>query len=227
MNIKTLLIALVSLTLVACGSTPQPTVTIDTNVFAKPGLKVGYYSKVTEKNATTHIYGASCLLCYGVASALTSSLDKHLEATVTPEELVAMKELVASEYKERVTSFEDVTFEVKKLKKFKGHKLGFAEKDYTSLKEKLGVDVLVVFEVYAHGAYRGFTNYVPTTDPQGYVSGLLYAIDLETNAYVQYLKINEMVQPQSEWDEPPTFPSVTTSYYQAVENVKTKIKDAI
>ena len=41
-----------------------------------------------------------------------------------------------------------------------------------------------------------------------------------TDAYVQYMRFNELVQPQGEWDEPDDFPSVTTAYYQALENVK-------
>ena len=68
---------------------------------------------------------------------------------------------------------------------------------------------------------------MPNGDPQGYIAGLLYAVDLNSNAYIQYLELDEKVQPEGEWDEPTTFPSVTTSYYQAVENIKNRIRNAI
>lgn len=229
---KKLIKSIVTLTLVtliaACGSTPQPTVDLNTNIFAKPDLKIGVVYTAPKEKATTHIYGAGCLLCYGVASALTSSLDKHLESTVTTDELTKIQELVVSEYSTKTKNVKIVTLpqQISKLGKFKGE-LGFAKKDFRPLKEQLGVDVLVVLDLYRHGAYRSFSNYIPNGDPQGYVSGLLYGVDLNTNAYIQYLKIDEQVQPQGEWDEPPTFPSVTTSYYQAVENIKSKLEQAI
>ncbi len=139
-----------------------------------------------------------------------------------------MKDLVISEYSTRTKNVEIVSLPkpIKKFKKFKGE-LGYAKKDFRFLKEELDVDIVAVFQLFEHGARRTFSSYVPTSDPKGYVSGMLYSIDLDTNAYVQYLKIFEEVQPVGEWDEPTDFPSVTTSYYQAVENTKLKIKDAI
>jgi hypothetical protein len=215
--------------LAACGSTPQPTEPLSTNLFNKDDLKIGIVYELPKKNkATTHIFGASCLLCYGVASAMTSSLDTHLENTIDASELTKMKELVLSEYTQRSQNVELVTLPtpINKLKKFKGE-LGFAKKDFRSLKETLGIDMLVVFQVSRYGAYRSFSSYIPNGDPQGHVAGLLYSVDLNNNAYVQYMEIDEKVQPSGEWDEAPKFPSVTTSYYQAIEKTKKKIKDAI
>jgi len=217
-HLKAFFITAFAIILTACGSTPQPPVTLDTNLLANKDLKIGYVYNITEKKATTHIYGAGCLLCYGVASALTGKLDTHLEGTITNDELINIKNLVSTEYAQHSTITEvTLPSPIKKLKKFKGE-LGFAKKDFRSLKETLNVDILVILDIYAHGAYRSFSDYV---------SGLLYAIDLNTNAYTQYLRIHELVQPSGEWDEPTDFPSMTTSYYQAVENVKQKIKDAI
>jgi hypothetical protein len=212
----------------ACGSTPQPTVTLTTNLFAKEDLKIGVVYTAPQEKATTHIFGANCLLCYGIASTMTSKLDKHLENTIQTDELTKFKELVLSEYSERSSHVELVTLPtpIKKFSKFKGE-LGFAKKDFRSLKESLGIDIIVVLEVNRHGAYRSFSGYIPNGNPQGHIAGLLYAIDLNSNAYIQYMEINEKIQPSGEWDDAPTFPSVTTAYYQAVENTKQKIKDAI
>ncbi|QDP02619.1 hypothetical protein [Thalassotalea sp. PS06] len=225
---KYFVVAILAITLTACGSTPQPTVALSTNVFAKPDLKVGVAYIQPASQATTHIYGAGCLLCYGVASSLTAKLDTHLKSNVDNGELENIKNLVLERYKLKTqnVSLVELPVPVNKMKKFKGE-LGYATKDFRSLKEKLDIDVLVVLEITEHGAYRSFSNYIPNGDPQGHVSGLLYGIDLETNAYIQYMKFNETIQPSGEWDEPPTFPSVTTSYYQAVENTKQAITKAI
>jgi len=221
------LISLICL-MTACSSTLQPTVELDTNYFSGEKMKVGVLYIAPIDKATTHITGASCLLCYAVASALTSELDTHLENTLSNDELVKIKELVVSEYKELSKDTKLITLDqpIKELKDFKGE-LGFAKKDFRSLKESLAIDLLVVLELPRHGAFRSFSNYIPNGDPQGYIAGLLYSVDLSTNAYVQYLDLTEMVQQTGEWDEPPSFPSVTTAYYQAAENLKKKIRDSI
>lgn len=212
----------------ACGSTPQSTVALQSNKLASPDIKVGYVYYLPQKSATTHIYGAACLLCYGVAATLTATLDTHIESTFGTDELENIQKLVMSEYQEKAARVEYVTLPtpINKLKKFKGE-LGFAKKDFRPLKSELDVDVVVVLNIWAHGAHRTFANYIPTSDPKGFIGGLLYAVDTTTNEYLQYLELTEIVQPEGEWDEPKDFPSVTTSYYQAAENVKEKIRSAL
>ncbi|WJG08157.1 hypothetical protein [Aliiglaciecola sp. LCG003] len=227
-KVKFIVVLSLTMLLAACGSTPQPTVAMTSNIFAKPDVKVGYVYVAPEDKATTHIYGASCLLCYGVASTLTSKLDRHLETQVDANELENIKALVLEEYGQKTPNIKIVSLSkpIAKMNKFKGE-LGFAKKDFRALKQELDIDVLVVLELHRHGAFRSFSQYIPNGDPQGHIAGLLYAVDLESNAYVQYLSLDEKVQPEGEWDEPPTFPSVTTSYYQAIENFKAKVRDAI
>tara|TARA_B100000700_G_C14893090_1_gene783676 strand:- start:256 stop:957 length:702 start_codon:yes stop_codon:yes gene_type:complete len=227
-TLKITVITALTFLLAACGSTPQPTVALESNNVGVDKTVVFAYVGPEDESGTTHIYGASCLLCYGVAAGLTSSLDTHLESTVDASEMEAIRDLVISEYREHNSDVSVVTLntEIKKLKKFKGE-LGFAPKDFRPLAETLNADVLVLLELTEHGAYRSFSGYVPNGDPQGYVHGLLSTIDLKTNAYIQYLVIDEKVQPEGEWDEPTTFPGVTNAYYQAVENVKQKLADSI
>ncbi|MBB1439906.1 hypothetical protein H5202_14740 [Shewanella sp. SG41-4] len=227
-KLKHFFIAVTALLLAACANTPQPPVALNTNLLANPDLKLGMVYRPPTSKATTHIYGAGCLLCYGVASALTAKLDDHLQKAIDDSELSKMNDLVKAKYSQYSKNIEYVTLptSINRLKKFKGE-LGFAEKDFRPLKETLGIDVLVVFEIYRHGAYRSFSNYFPNGDPQGHVAGILYAIDLNTNAYIHYKEINEMIQPAGEWDEPKDFPSVTTAYYQAVENVKKQLEQSI
>lgn len=226
-NRITYLVGLLSILILSgcTASPPQPNVSLNTNLLAREDVKVGIYYAAPEDKATTHIWGANCLICYGVASALTGGLDTHLESTISTEELDAIKELVHSKYSARFNNVRmvDLPAPLKEMKDFKDQ-LGFPEKDFRGLRESLDVEVLVIVQIGSHGAYRSFSNYIPNGDPQGYIGGLLYSVDLNTNAYLQYLSIDEKVQPTGEWDEPPRYPSVTTAYYQAVENAKQKIE---
>lgn len=225
---KILIIILATLFISACGSTPQGFVPLVKNVVQADNTKIGFVYIAPEDKATTHIYGADCLLCYGVASALTSSLDTHLESTISADELLVIKDAVIAGYSDLNVELIEVnlTAPITKLKKFKGEN-GFAEKDFRVLKDKLGLDMLVVLSLDQHGAYRSFSSYIPNGDPQGYIAGTLYTVDLTTNGYVQYLSIAERVQPQGEWDEPTAFPSVTTAYYQSIENVKSLVTKSL
>lgn len=228
--IKRLAVVVAILVITACGVTPEPMMKLDTNILSKQDLKVGVVVSLPKDNATTHIYGASCLVCYGVASGLTSSLDKHLKSSISTDELENIKQLIVDEYKNRNIDIKEIPFSknFSKLKKFKTKaKTGFAKKNYKSFKKSHDIDLLVVLELYAHGAYRSFSGYVPNGDPMGYLSGKIFTVDLGSNSYVQYLEIDEKVQPEGEWDEPNGYPSVTTAYYQAIENAKNKVKDGI
>ncbi|WP_240612755.1 hypothetical protein [Alteromonas flava] len=225
---KISIILVISFLMAGCAANRQPHIALDTNQLADTNKVFGVLVQYPEKAATTHIYGASCLLCYGVAAAMTSKLDDHLESQVSTEELASLKDLVFTRYFEKATNKDNVYWvelngRLDNLPKFKKTQ-GYANRDFRSLRGKLGVDVLVVLQVDEHGAFRSFSGYIPNGDPKGYIKGTLYAVDLRSNAYVHYLPFSQYVQPEGYWDEPPTFPSVTTSYYQAVENIKMQIE---
>lgn len=218
------LIALLS----ACARPPQPAVELTTNAFANKDVKIGYIYSGPSSKATTHIVGANCLLCYGVASAMTASLDEYLAGNITNTDLEKLSQEVKAEFAKLSPNIQEVSFPTP-LEEFKDFDkgVGYAHKDLRDLKQALGVDILVVFKIHGHGAYRSFAEYFPTSDPLGFVSANLYTIDLKTNAYIQYLDIVEKVQPQGDWDEPDFYPNFTTSYYQALENTKQIITDKI
>ncbi|RZM81653.1 hypothetical protein C3B51_07870 [Pseudoalteromonas rubra] len=215
-----ILIVLLTIFLAGCKSTPQPAVRLKPELLNE-NIRVGIYINEIAP-ATTSIQGADCLLCYGVAVAANSSLSNHLESLPTTD-IESAKQVVYDGYKSKTQHVEFVNLskdKLSKLKKFKGE-LGFAKKDYRSLKSELNIDVLVVLNIYAHGAHRMYSAYVPVTDPQGYVAGVIYSVDLETNQYVQFQRFNRKILVEGEWDEPKQqFPGVTNAYYQAVEKVK-------
>ncbi|WDE12862.1 hypothetical protein [Thalassomonas haliotis] len=209
------------LLLSACGATPQPSIVLDKEYINSPEQRIGVYFKVDQ--ASTHIYGASCLLCYGVASAANSSLTKHFESEAISG-IEGLKKVVSDRMQQqgKNVQFVSLPVEIKKLPKFK-KTLGFPHRDFRSLKEKLNIDTLIVVDIKEHGAYRQYNAYVPTTDPMGAVEGEVYTVDLNTNRYVQYEKLSIRVNASGEWDEPPSFPGVTGSYYEALEKAKERI----
>ena len=226
--IRTPSLMLAVLFIAACGSTAQPLVPLQTNVINKDSSKIGVYYELPDEEATTHIFGAECFLCHSKASSMTSALSSHLENSIDEEELEDIKETVFIEFKDLS---DDVTYvelsrPMEKLPKFKGGS-GYALRDFRFLKEQLEIDYLVVVDLNAHGAYHSFNKDTPNGDPQGYISGVIFTVDLDNNAFVQYREINEKVQPKGDWDQPANFPSVTAAYYQAASNVRKIIRDEL
>jgi hypothetical protein len=212
----------ISLMLLGCGATPQSTIAVDESFTNNKTQRIGVY--VQSEEATTHIYGASCLLCYGVASAANSSLSSYLESIAT-DDIHAFGSVISEQMQAQGKHVEIVTLptEIKRLPKFKGE-LGYPKRDFRALKEQLNLDTLIVIDIAEHGAHRSYNAYIPTSDPIGSVSGNVYTVDLNTNKYLQYERIDFKVMVSGEWDEPPTFPGVTDSYYEAVEKAKERIQ---
>lgn len=210
--------------LFGCGGTPQAPVLLNKqSFFAKENpARVGVIFETEQP--TTHIYGASCLLCYGVASAANSSLSTHLEG-IPLDDINAIKGFTTS-YLEGQGKEVKVIELKKKLKKLPSFKKspGFPDKDFRKLKDVHGIDHLIVIHLPEHGAYRSYNAYIATSDPLGAVLGKVFTIDLNTNQYLQYAEINQKVAVNGAWDEPPSFPGVTTAYYEAIEKTKETIK---
>ena len=208
--------------LAGCGATPQPKIDLSDAFVNNTEQKVGVY--IEYDKATTHIYGASCLLCYGVAAAANSSLTSHLEEVPT-DDVAKFGQLVVDKLSAQGKQAKIVNLpkKISKLSKFKGE-LGYPKRDFRNLKKNLDVDTLIVIEIQEHGAHRFYNAYVPTSDPIGSVTGYVYTVDLETNKYLQYERLNYRVNVPGEWDEPPSFPGVTESYFEAVEKAKEHIQ---
>jgi len=202
-----ILFALVVLINIGCASKPQPPISLSESFFEKKEKVIGVYMDPLP-NCNTHIFGADCLLCLAAASVANSSLTKHFKTLNGNDKLI----------KEKIT--------LDKLKKYKAEENTgiYARKDYRVLKSQLGLDTLVVIDINTLGAYCGYSSYVRTGDPMGFVKGQIYSIDLNTNEYDLYQVIDEKVSATGDWDEPPSFPGVTNAFYQAIETAKDKTK---
>ena len=208
-----------ALFLMGCGTIPQAPIALDMNKFTQPENRVGIFFELTNK-PTTNIYGAGCLLCYGVASASTGSLDKHLE-TLALDDINNLQKVLIDKLESQDKQIKIVEVK-KKLKKFKSQP-DFPDRDFRELKEEYGIDSLIVVNVIEHGAFRSFNGYVATSDPMGFVKASVYTVDLTTNKYIQYDDIEIKVNVNGNWDEAPSFPGVTGAYYEAIEKAKEAI----
>lgn len=222
-KIKVILLLVVSLSFIGCASTPQPTIPLSQTFYTNKEASVGVYMMPLPK-VDTHIVGASCLLCYGIASAANSSLTSHFES-LNANDLKILNELVNNRITSKGIRSTLITSDInlKKFKKFKKLDSYFPKIDFRPLKEKLGVSKLVVIDLNTLGAYRPYSAYVPTGDPTGTVMGVVYTIDLATNKYDLYETIDIKINTHGNWDEPPSFPGVSNAYYQAIESAKDKI----
>ncbi|ACJ30845.1 Conserved hypothetical protein [Shewanella piezotolerans WP3] len=219
-------VVLTSMILGGCAAKIQPIVPLDANALKKTEAKVGVITSSIPLPETT-ITGASCLLCYAVASAANSSLDEHLK-TIPVDDIKNLKSELTQILLD--TGVDAVALQgnidVTKLKKNKSKAPNVATRDYSSYKSK-GINYLLVVDVTQVGAYRNYSSYVPTMDPVATFTGKAYIIDLENNKYVLYKPFNNRKASELEWDEPPLFPGLTNSLYEVIATGKEAIKSNI
>lgn len=226
--LKLLSVIFISLTLMACALSPQKPVALSDGYYDNKERMIGVYIDNLPA-ADTYFPGASCLLCIAAASAANSDLTDHVR-TLTTEDVLAVKAELESILTKKGVSYKfiDEPIDFSKLPKFSnGSKEGdFARSDFRQLKSNLGVDKLIVVDVNQLGVIRSYSAYVPTTDPLGYVYGYVASVDLTTNKYDQYHTLNVRTAVKGEWDEPTTFPGVTTAYFQSIELMKKQVLES-
>lgn len=217
-------LAMIIVAITGCAGTPQKPIALSQHFYSSNDNKViGIYMDELPK-ADTHIVGAACLLCYGIASLANSSLTSHIQ-TLSTTDMIGIDKTIAKLVSERgvTTNIINNAINLEELKKFSSKEKDFAKQDYRPLRASLGVYKLIVVDVAKIGAYRPYSGYIPTGDPAGVVTGKTYTIDLATNKYELYEDIDIKVNSQGEWDEPPSFPGISNAYYQAIEMAKEKI----
>lgn len=226
-NFKAAVVALLAIGLTACASTPFSPITIDTHFYQDNNATVGVYIVAPDK-VDTYLNGASCLLCYAAAAAANNALTRHIQ-TLNVSDFTEVEADVVQILQDKGIKATVINQDLKlnRLKKTKSKAAGFAEQDFTSLKMTTGVDKLLVVQIDMLGALRMYSGYVPTSSPTGAVSGKLFMVDLASNKLDLDQRIGELVAVEGEWDEPSTFPGVTTAYFKAVEQAKIFIKQQL
>lgn len=207
-----------------CTTFVQNPVPLKEEFWQQKDTKIGV-ALTTIPQPDTHEVGAGCLLCLATVAAANSTLTGHVE-TLSTDDISSLNKELADYLKSRelqpVLIEEAINF--KTLEKFKTKVPDYATLDFRKLKDKYGIDKLLVIEVIALGTFRTYASYVPTSDPVGTFRAAGYVIDLETNGLDWYrtFVVNKAVD--GEWDEPEEFPGITNAYYQAIEEGMQQIK---
>jgi hypothetical protein len=162
--------------------------------------------------------GADCLLCMLAASAMNLPLSKHAD-TLGLEDLPALKERIAAVLRKKGASVTVIAepLDMKALGDATAAGPNVADKNFSPLKQKYGVDKLLVIEVNALGFERRYASYIPTSDPKALVRGRGYLVNLASNTYEWYLPLNMTKSADDKWDEPAKYPGLTNAYFQAIE----------
>jgi hypothetical protein len=152
------------------------------------------------------------------ATVANSGLSKHAD-TLTLEDIPALKEQVAQRLRRRGATpvVIDEPLDISKLPDHATPGDNVARKDFAGLKKRYGIDKLLVVQIQSVGFLRTYASYIPTSDPKGSMLGTGYLVNLESNKYEWYRKINIAKSADGSWDEPPKYPGLTNAYYQALE----------
>lgn len=218
MNVRSIFtIILLSLILGGCATTPQSPVYLSKEATRFDQARIGV--AMTSIPKVDILYpGADCLLCLGAASIMNASLATHTQ-TLPIEGLPNLKndlaDLLRQKGAEVVVIDNDLNLEKLPDARNKGENL--ASKDFSSLKEKYNLDKLLVISINHLGVIRQYAGYIPTSAPMARISGSGSLINLSTNSYEWYLPLEVLRDSDGSWDEPPTYPGVTSAYFQALE----------
>lgn len=212
------------LALGGCATKPQEPVVFAPTKISNPAVRVGVAMAPLPK-VDTYFPGASCLLCLAAASVANSSLTSHTQK-LPFNELANVKNEIADLLKKKGVNVKVIAdpLVVADLPSFKSDAANMARKDFTSLKAKYDVDKLVVINIVTLGMWRTYSAYFPTSSPQAAVAGSGFMVNLADNAYDWYEPISFYRSAEGAWDEPPNFPGLTNSYYQAIEATKDTLK---
>lgn len=202
----------------ALRSTDKPAAAAD----AKP-VRMGVAMTAVPK-ASSQVPGADCVLCIAAAEQTVSALTEHL-GTLPNDDLLRVKAEAAELLKKKgfdvVVVAEDLDLQALPHFSSKGRKV--ARKDFSLLRQKYGVDKLLVIEILHLGVIRNFSAYFPRGDPKAVLNGESYIVNLSDNVYDVRRPINITKAAEGNWDEPPKFPGMTNAYFQTLEMARDQL----
>lgn len=216
--------------LVGCA-TPQPPVPLDQQFYTAEDKKVGLMLEAPEKPDLA-LEGNIGLLDYAIIAAATSSLSEHFEKQSLNEFLAVAEDLGSNLEAEGFTLVRlEVPEEAPKLAKFKDpdskDKTYYAAMDHRGLASEHGVDYLLKLQATRAGLARPYYGFVPTDDPRAVFDVHGELIDLSTNELLWYANISQSAYASGEWDEGPSFPGLTNTYYVVMNKAKQDVLNAL
>ncbi len=216
-----LLIFLSTLILGGCVSIQKP-VSLDTSNWGKNDTKIAI---LVNRLPTGYTYkaGSQGLLDIAINNATASDLTKHLESLDFSEFYVIRKEINDILSQKGVnTNLLDANYYLPELSKF-DKEGNYATLDYSSLKSSLGVDQLLIIDVYQLGTTRNYYGFIPISAPMAIFSGTGQLINLSNNKILWHHKVSITNAVNGNWDEPTTYPGLTNAIYQTLNQGKSQL----
>jgi hypothetical protein len=222
-TLQRLSIPVVILLVTACAGAPVHYASLSEEVVTGKAGKVGVIMTAVPRPDTS-FPGASCLLCLAAAATANSTLTGYTH-TLSTAEVTAYRATVVKAMRADGADAIEITevLDFKKLPDVKTPVPDAPKKDFKNLKATYGVDELVVIDVTSLGVERHYAAYISNADPNGYINGNIFIVDLASNAYRWQLSLHSTKQTEGKWDEPPSFPAVTNAYFEAIEHGKDQI----
>ena len=224
---KLALTGLVLALLQGCA-TVQPNVALDSGFWNEKDKTVAVVvAKLPPADYMTT--GQQGLLDVAINEGANSALNDHLQ-NLDISEFKAIGEYFTSILKDKglnVTGLH-VDFEVPELRQFHGKKDGgtvFGHRDYRMLKQRVDADQVLLIEVSRAGVVRPYYGFFPTGEPLANFVTEGRLVDLETNRILWRAHFETNLAIQKPWDEPPTFPNVTTAIYKSLEQAKVTLQN--
>ncbi|MFC6633813.1 hypothetical protein [Microbulbifer taiwanensis] len=216
--------------LVGCA-TPQVPVPLDQSFYTADKKTVGLMLEAPKAPGLA-LEGNIGLLDYAIIAAATSSLTDHIEGQDLGEFLAVAEELSQNLENE---GFELVRLQVPekapKLAKFKDpdgkDTTYFAAKDHRTLADQYQVDYLLKLTATRAGLARPYYGFIPTDAPRAVFNVHGEMIDMSSNQLLWYSDIAHSAYATGEWDEGPSFPGLTNTYYVVMNKAKQDVLGAL
>lgn len=221
--IRVILGATLVIFLSGCVTPPQQFVQLDPKILVAKTGAMGVAMTVLPP-VDTYFPGAGCLLCMAAASATNSTLTTHAQ-TLPRDDLSKIKNNVADLLRNKgvIVKVIEEDINMESLADVNNPGKDVARKDFSPLRKKYDIDKLMVIDIRELGFIRTYSAYFPTSEPKGYLRGAGYIVNLSNNTYDWYLPVLITRSPGTSWDEPPKFPALTNTYFQALEMGKDAI----
>ena len=229
MKLKSIAVLVTFMSLLGgCVTAPQIPVKATEKFWTQKDIKVGIVTtSITKPNV--YLPGAACLLCIAVAETANAALSQHVDTISVENDLSELKTTIAERLEEKGIQVQviDEFIDLNDLASFRSKLENSAKKDFSSFKNDNNLTHLVVIKFGLIGMHRTYSNYIPTSDPKGVFSGVIYLVDLESNTYESYEAFEIFKAAGGKWKEPPAYPALTNSFYQAIEMGKEIITESI
>lgn len=208
--------------MLSAGCAVQPPIPMSAGFGAMKEGKVGVAISTLPK-VTTSFPGAGpvCLLCMAAAALSNQPVTAHVERLPADDLLVLAPDIAKRLRSKGIDAIAiDAPLDLSTLVSISQPATSTAQRDFRPLRDKHGVDRLVVFEVRSLGVVRNYSNYFPVSEPLGHFDGVGYVVNLKTNMLEWWLPIEVRKAVAGKWDDPPKFPGLTNAYFFAIEEAK-------